>query len=147
MMKTPNMRTLLCAFATCALATFSVLAGCSFERAAEKGVHDEAPAAIVRLAEHEYVDDHAGRGVLIDVRTPDEYADGHLVDARNINVLDEQFRDRVEGLDRDSTYYLYCRSGNRSGRAAETMAAMGFRSIYNIGAFEGLAEAGADTLR
>ncbi|WP_205745883.1 rhodanese-like domain-containing protein [Egibacter rhizosphaerae] len=79
---------------------------------------------------------------LIDVRTPAEYADGHLSGAELIDVQGEDFRERVEELPRDEPYYLYCRSGNRSGHAARVMAAMGFADVTNIGGYEKLVEAG-----
>ena len=123
-----------------------VLAGCQQSRSGEP-VPDEETADVVRLSETEYVEAHAGDGVLLDVRRPDEFSAGHLVGARNINLQSEDFRARVDSLDRNETYYLYCRTGNRSGQAAAIMAEMGFRSLYNVGGFEGLASAGAETTR
>ena len=81
-------------------------------------------------------------GVVLDVRTPAEYADGHLRDADNVDVMAPDFAQRVGGLNRNETYYLYCRSGNRSGRAAELMRGMGFADVHNVGGFEALAAAG-----
>ena len=85
--------------------------------------------------------------VVLDVRSPDEYAEGHLVGVENIDFLNPSFRDRVEGLDRDSTYYLYCRSGGRSGKATELMQSMGFANVTNVGGYDALAGAGAETER
>jgi sulfate permease, SulP family len=84
---------------------------------------------------------------VIDVRTPREYAAGHVAGAALINVQDPDFRDRVDQLDRDGRYRLYCRSGNRSGHAAKVMADMGFADVANIGGFERLAAGGAPTER
>lgn len=81
--------------------------------------------------------------VVLDVRTPAEYAGGHLENADNIDVMAPDFASRVDGLDRKKTYYLYCRSGNRSGQAARRMKEMGFEHAYNVGGFEDLAAAGA----
>jgi phage shock protein E len=81
-------------------------------------------------------------GVVLDVRTPAEYDGGHLEDADNVDFLAPDFANRVEGLDRDETYYLYCRSGQRSGKAAELMRSMGFADVHNAGGYEALAAAG-----
>lgn len=85
--------------------------------------------------------------VVLDVRTPAEFAGGHLAGSENVDFMAPDFRERVEGLDRDRTYYLYCRSGTRSGKAAALMQEMGFSEVYNVGGFEKLAEAGAETAR
>ena len=85
--------------------------------------------------------------VLLDVRTPAEYAEGHLENADNVDVMAPDFAARVDGLDRSRTYYLYCRSGNRSGQAARRMKEMGFENAHNIGGFETLAAAGAPVAR
>ncbi len=84
---------------------------------------------------------------VIDVRTPAEYAEGHLDGAENIDVMSPDFADHVDGLDRDATYYVYCRSGNRSGQARQRMQAMGFKAVHNIGGYEPLVAAGAENSR
>lgn len=85
-------------------------------------------------------------GVVIDVRTRDEYSQGHLVlTDENYDLLNGDFHDAVEKLDKNKTYYLYCRSGNRSGQAARIMKDNGFDSVFNIGGFEDLASSGLDT--
>lgn len=83
--------------------------------------------------------------VVIDVRTPQEFDSGHLARARNIDVQSDSFRDQVDGLDRDATYVVYCRSGARAGAAGELMLEMGFADVVNAGGFEDLAEAGLPT--
>ncbi len=81
--------------------------------------------------------------VVVDVRTPVEHADGHLAGAELIDVQAEDFPERVAELDRDRTYFLYCRSGTRSGHAARVMADMGFTDVANIGGYAKLVDAGA----
>ncbi len=71
--------------------------------------------------------------VIIDVRTPQEFATGHLVGAINIDVQSPDFRDRVMALDTDGDYFIYCRSGNRSGQAIAQMSQMGFTEMKNGG--------------
>lgn len=58
-------------------------------------------------------------GVLIDVRTPKEYAEGHLEGSQNMNFFDEDFKERVAALAKDKVYFVYCRSGGRSAKSAK----------------------------
>jgi phage shock protein E len=57
--------------------------------------------------------------VLIDVRTPEEYVNGHVKGAKNLNFMDDSFQAQVGKLDKNKRYYLYCASGNRSGKAMQ----------------------------
>ena len=70
--------------------------------------------------------------VIIDVRTPEEYASGHIEDAINMDFYAEDFDDQLDKLDRDKTYLIYCRSGSRSGKALDKMEALGFQEVYNM---------------
>jgi phage shock protein E len=83
--------------------------------------------------------------VVIDVRTPAEYASGHVEGALLADVQRADFDAQVDALDREVTYVLYCRSGNRSAVAAERMRAAGFTDLYDAGAFTDLARAGVPT--
>jgi len=69
---------------------------------------------------------------LIDVRTPREFKGGHLKGAKMINYYDKDFFDQMSTLDKDKELYIYCRSGNRSGKAAKKLKAMGFTKIYDL---------------
>jgi rhodanese-related sulfurtransferase len=69
---------------------------------------------------------------IIDVRTPDEYAAGHLENSTLIDFDAANFKTEIDKLDRAKTYFLYCRSGNRSGQAQDIMEGMGFLSVYNM---------------
>lgn len=85
-------------------------------------------------------------GVVIDVRTDDEYQSGHLAMANyQLNVMDGEFESKLDSLSKDKTYYLYCRTGNRSGQAARLMKKNGFENVYNIGGFGDLADEGFET--
>lgn len=85
-------------------------------------------------------------GVIIDVRTPQEYAEGHLQKTdHNLNVMSNDFEQKLASLDKNQTYYLYCRSGNRSGRAAGIMKQNGFQNVFNIGAYKDLVNAGLES--
>jgi rhodanese-related sulfurtransferase len=73
--------------------------------------------------------------VVLDVRTPEEFAEGHLSGAVNVNLLAPDFERRLGALDRSKTYLVYCRTGNRSAKAVQAMERLGFRSVYHM--FEG----------
>jgi len=87
-------------------------------------------------------------GVIIDVRTQKEYNEGHLADVNyQLNLLNGDFEASLDSLDKEKTYYLYCRTGNRSGQATELMKKNGFENVYNIGGFQDLVEAGVASKR
>lgn len=66
---------------------------------------------------------------LVDVRTAEEYAAGHIPNAKNVDVLKSDFKDRVETLSKSKEIAVYCRSGKRSLMAANTLAKMGYKVI------------------
>lgn len=70
--------------------------------------------------------------LVLDVRTPAEFAEGHLNGALNINWNGESFEEQVSLIDRSTPIYLYCRSGGRSGSAAEKLEALGFAHIVDL---------------
>jgi len=69
---------------------------------------------------------------IIDVRTPKEYAQGHLANSKLINFRDNDFETKLNELDKSKTYLIYCRSGGRSGMALTAMERLGFESVYNM---------------
>lgn len=70
--------------------------------------------------------------ILIDVRTPEEYAEGHLEDALNINWYDADFAEKFDGMDKQKTVYVYCKSGRRSLEAQEKLKSVGFKNVINL---------------
>lgn len=68
--------------------------------------------------------------MMIDVRTPAEFGAGHMDKAVNIDFEDRSFGEEVKKLDLTKTYFVYCRSGNRSGQAISIMKAIGIKNIY-----------------
>lgn len=84
---------------------------------------------------------------VLDVRTPGEFAGGHLAGAVNVDVMAPDLRQRVEPLDLPAggPVYLYCRSDNRSGQAAGVLRAMGHAGAVNVGGLDALVRAGAET--
>ena len=73
-----------------------------------------------------------GNGLLLDVRTDQEYAEGHLKGATQIDFYASDFKAQVEKLDPETPVYVYCRSGGRSGNAANIMKGLGFKAVYNL---------------
>ena len=70
--------------------------------------------------------------VILDVRTPEEFASGHIPGAQLLNVNDPSFRERASQLDPDQAYLVQCRSGRRSARAAQILQELGVDTIYDL---------------
>lgn len=79
--------------------------------------------------------------VIIDVRTPAEFAEGHLDGALNIDVQSAEFDALIAELPTDGDYVVYCRSGNRSATAIGRMEQVGFTSLLNGGSLQQAADA------
>ena len=70
---------------------------------------------------------------IIDVRTEEEFIEGYIPNAINIDIHKGQgFLDEIDKLDKNSSYYLYCRSGARSAQAGAIMHQRGFEKTYNL---------------
>ena len=87
----------------------------------------EDPAALAKLVEGK-----AGSYLLVDVRTPEEYASGHIPTAINIPV--DEISSRPPTKDLSALIVVYCRSGNRSGAAQRALQGMGYTNVVNFGA-------------
>jgi rhodanese-related sulfurtransferase len=70
--------------------------------------------------------------VILDVRTPEEFAEGHIAGAVNLDVQARNFEKKIRALDRKKSYLVYCRTGNRSRKATVAMEALGFRAIFHM---------------
>jgi len=81
-------------------------------------------------AEQLQKDDNA---LILDVRTPEEVEEGYIPNSTNIDIyLGQDFLTELEKLDKSKNYYVYCRSGNRSGQACAIMNSIGFENTYNL---------------
>lgn len=101
----------------------------------------------VDVAEAQQIVDDGG-AVIVDVRTPEEFAAGHLPGAININVEASDFDTKVAGLDESAETLVYCRTGNRSGVATDKMAELGFTDMSDLqGGIEAWAAAGEEIVR
>ena len=138
------MRNRLLALSVAALAVASIgLAGCSSdssEATATAAATVQGPAAVVaapsapeRVDAARFSEVIASPGVtIIDVRTPEEFAAGHIEGAVNYPVELPEFGSQVAALDPAGTYAVYCRSGNRSQAAVAGMVQAGIPGIYEL---------------
>lgn len=70
--------------------------------------------------------------MLVDVRTPEEFGQGHLEGAVNIDWFDPAFARQWENVDRDRPVYVYCKVGGRSSKAATLLDSLGFKHVVNL---------------
>lgn len=81
--------------------------------------------------------------IILDVRTPKEFAAGHLAGATNIDFFASSFEKKLSALDKDKTYLVHCAVGGRSAKVREKMKALNFKSIYHLdGGIKAWEEAG-----
>lgn len=79
------------------------------------------------------IEDMGDRLTVIDVRTPDEFAAGHLEGAVNLDLEGGQFSTLIADLPKNEAYLVYCQSGRRSALAADTMVKAGFTNVRDMG--------------
>ncbi len=70
--------------------------------------------------------------VIIDVRTPQEFNEGHIPNSFLIDIYNPKFTQKIVELDKSKNYYLYCHSGNRSYHAGKFMLSEGFESVQHL---------------
>lgn len=86
--------------------------------------------------------------VILDVRTPEEFKDGHLKGAINLNIQSKTFKEDVAKLDKSKTYLVNCASGGRSTRACSAMDGLGFTNAFNLeGGFRAWSAAGQPVVK
>jgi rhodanese-related sulfurtransferase len=104
-------------------ATLILLAGCS----------STGSATTVNLNVSEFSQKITEPGVIVvDVRTPEEFASGHIEGALNIDFNSGNFANEITRLNPSENYAIYCRSGSRSGQAASIMHKAGFHDVSNL---------------
>ena len=69
---------------------------------------------------------------IIDIRTPQEYGQGYIEGAININYFDRSFLDQVSEFDKNKPIFIYCRSGNRTSSASKKLLKLGFTEVYDL---------------
>lgn len=106
---------------TCLLAAFGLTTGCcsqNYENADSEGFAELITKPDV---------------VLLDVRTADEFKEGHIENALNIDVKQDDFMEKAKALPKDKTIAVYCRSGKRSANAADKLASEGYKVVNLLG--------------
>lgn len=97
-----------------------------------KAQEENTDVTIVSVEEAKTILAEEPGAVFLDVRTPEEFNEGHIEGAVLINFFDADFKQQVATLDKDKPVYIYCRSGNRSQQAGMILTEMGFQEIYDI---------------
>jgi rhodanese-related sulfurtransferase len=100
-----------------------VLVGCSSSSATLESVSPDTAATIITEDTGE---------IILDIRTPEEFDQGVIEGAINIDFYEPTFSSDLDALDKDAHYIVYCRSGNRSGQAMSTFADLGFTNVTEI---------------
>ena len=81
--------------------------------------------------------------IVLDVRTPEEYGDGHVEAAMSLNFYDDDFADRLAELDPGRRYLVYCRTGGRSTKTLDLLKKLGFQHVAHLdGGFQAWRDAG-----
>lgn len=70
--------------------------------------------------------------VVLDVRTPEEFADGYIQNAINIDFYKPDFKSQIARLNKEQTYFVYCKAGGRSASAADIMRKEGFKNVVDL---------------
>ncbi len=115
-----------------------ILSACAAPTESASRINEaDAPASV----SEQHIERVAVMPTIIDVRTPDEFAAGHVEGAINIDLTSPDFATKIAELDPSGNYALYCRSGNRSGQAVQYMTEQNFTNVTNLGSREEAAEA------
>ena len=73
------------------------------------------------------------KGIVLDVRTPEEFKNSRIPNSINIDFYNPQnFISEIEKLEKDNNYYVYCRTGVRSANSCQLMSELGFKKVYNL---------------
>ena len=121
-----------------AIVALSLIAGCASGPGEGSGVRTVSASEAVKVIDSR---------VVIDVRGPDEVAEGAIVGATVLDFNAGEFQAKIGDYDRNAAYLVYCRSGNRSGQAVAIMKELGFTDVIDAGAYADLAAAGAPTTK
>lgn len=106
---------------------FASLQSCNNAATNAGGASQVLPAAQFAESLKQYPD-----AVLLDVRTPEEFAAGHLENAQNANINDNSFAAKTAALDKSKPVYVYCLSGGRSATAANFLREKGFKTVVDL---------------
>jgi len=120
------------------LASFLLGAGCSSDKTEESAATSSEVVAQHFAAKHanavetsQYMRENPD-AIVLDVRTPGEYAQGHIPNATLIDFKAPDFKDNLAGLDRDAAYIVHCRSGGRSTKSLTAFKELGFTNVLHL---------------
>ena len=104
-----------------------IAAACVSSPKKQAQMNELAPSAWAELQEQ------TSASVILDVRTAEEFESGYIKGALNLDIRGgADFLVSIEKLDKSKSYFVYCRSGARSGQACQLMSQMGFSAVYNL---------------
>lgn len=102
-----------------------LLAGCANSQTQQKATIENVDASkFKQLVE-------AKKGIVLDVRTPEEFSEGYIPTATNIDIYNDDFDTRVSKLDKSKEIYVYCHAGGRSSDAANILQKKGYK-VFNL---------------
>lgn len=102
----------------------------------------------LKVEEFEKLSKKDKKGVILDIRTPEEYKEGYIEGAEFLDFLGQDFESGLSKMNKKKTYYVYCRSGKRTITATEKMKQMGFKKVYMLeGGITAWSESGRKTVK
>jgi rhodanese-related sulfurtransferase len=116
------------------LTTVILASGCAAPAVVSPPAETQIIKDITPLEAHALIQENIDNNdfIILDVRTLEEYDASHIDDSILIDYYSDDFGDEVSKLDRNKTYLVYCRSGNRSSGARDLMKELGFKEVYNM---------------
>lgn len=125
------MRKILWVIASVVLSSFYACSGNSDANATTQEVMQQEEV-IVDVTVQQFKELAEKEGTVLDVRTPEEWAEGTIKNAEKINYQDDDFATQIERLDKSQPVLVYCKRGGRSASAAEILKEKGFTKVYNL---------------
>ena len=121
------------------IATFFLMSACASKTAevqSNVNKQTETQKTEVSIAKDVSIEEYkmliSDETIILDVRTPEEFAQGHLEGAVNINFFDENFIQKVSELNKSKALLIHCAAGGRSAKAMNALKGKGFSKMYNM---------------
>jgi rhodanese-related sulfurtransferase len=116
-------------FSAVGMALMIALSGCGSTATLDQQINNVSPSKAADIIEQNSSNDGF---VILDIRTSEEFAAGIIESSINVDFYATDFREQLDGLDRDTHYLVYCNSGNRSGQALPIFEDLGFAEVDNL---------------
>jgi len=97
----------------------------------QKSKEANKSGGITAISPKEFSEKSANQ-LIIDVRTPEEFSEGYIENAININFYDDNFINQFANYNKEEPIFVYCRSGGRSGKASKKLLELGFKNVYDL---------------